>query len=184
MRILLVLVMTMAFLSSSMFAQADKKRGMRFGYISSKVSKTELDWLEDFDDGYKSFYVGFFNDAKLIPLLHLSTGLEYYQTGQKLNDSNKLILHYISLPLGLKLKLGPVQAFGGVHGAVKVSSRLTLLGESAPAKDIGTFDAGTFVGAGLKILFIGIEAKYTWGLVDIDDGYKNNFWQVGLTLWF
>jgi len=184
MRILLVLVMVLSFLSSSMFAQAEKKRGMRFGYISSKISKSELDWLEDFDDGYESFYVGFFNDAKIIPLLHWYTGLDYYQTGQKLNDNNKLVLHYLSLPLGLKLKLGPAQAFGGVHGAVKVSSRLTLLGESTSAKDFNTFDAGLFVGAGVKILFIGAEAKYTWGLVDIHNGYKNNFWQVGLTLWF
>lgn len=181
---MLVLVVILTFLSSSMFAQKEKNKGMRGGYISSNISKAEVDWLEDFDEGYKSFYVGFFNDTKIIPLLYFYTALDYYQTGQKLNDNNKLVLHYLSLPLGLKLKLGPAQAFGGVHGAVKVSSRLTLLGQSSSAKDINTFDAGFFVGAGLKILFIGAEAKYTWGLVDIDNGYKNNFWQVGLTLWF
>ena len=183
-RIVFVLVVVLSFLCSSMFAQAQKNKGIRFGYISSIISKAEVDWLDDFDDGYQSFYVGLFNDTKIIPLLYFYTALDYYQTGKKLNDNNKLILHYISIPLALKLKVGPAQAFGGLHGAVKVSSRLTLLGQSTPAKEVNTFDAGFFVGAGLKILFIGAEAKYNWGLVDIEGGYKNNFWQVGLTIWF
>ena len=180
MRIMLVLVVVLSFLSSSMYAQdaqapkKEKKRGLRFGYISSVISKAEVDWLEDFDDGFESFYVGFFNDAKIIPLLYFYSALDYYQTGQKLNDNNKLVLHYLSIPLGLKLKLGPAQAFGGVHGALKLSSKLTLAGESSSAKDINTFDAGFFVGAGVKIFFIGAEAKYCWGLVDLEKGYKNN----------
>ena len=57
-------------------------------------------------------------------------------------------------------------------------------GESSSAEGSSTFDAGGFVGAGIKVLFIGVEGKYNWCLVDIYSGYKNNFIQVGLTLWF
>ena len=63
-RILLVLVVVLSFLSSPMFAQKEKTTGMRGGYISSNISKAEVDWLEDFDDGYESFYLGFFKDTK------------------------------------------------------------------------------------------------------------------------
>jgi hypothetical protein len=179
MRVILVLVVALTVVSGSLFAGKD--RGIRGGYIEGKLDKGSAGL---FDKGYNSFYVGFFNDQKIIPMLYFYSGLDYYQTGSKTNDDNKLVLHYCSIPIALKLKIGPVMAFGGVHGAVKVSSRLTVLGESSPAKDFSTFDAGAFLGAGLHILFIGAEVKYTWGLVDIYNGYKNNFWQFGLTLGF
>ena len=86
--------------------------------------------------------------------------------------------------MALKLKIGPVQVFGGVHGALKVGSRLTVAGESSSVDGSSTLDAEGFVGARIKILFIGVEGKYNWGFVDIYRGYKNNFFQVGLTLWF
>lgn len=158
-----------------------KDRGIRGGWMESKISKGGDSYL---DAKYKSFYVGMFNDQELIPMLYIYTALDYYQTGSKYNDDNKLVLHYISIPVGLKLKIGPVQAFGGIHGAVKVSTAYTLLGQPVSSEKFSTFDAGTFIGLGLNIAFIGAEVKYTKGLVDINSGYKNNFWQGGLTLWF
>jgi hypothetical protein len=149
--------------------------------MESKINKGGDSYL---DAKYKSFYVGMFNDQELIPMLYIYTALDYYQTGSKYNDDNKLVLHYISIPVGLKLKIGPVQAFGGIHGAVKVSTAYTLLGQPVSSEKFSTFDAGTFIGLGLNIAFIGAEVKYTKGLVDINSGYKNNFWQGGLTLWF
>jgi len=175
----MVLVLALLVLSASVFAQKD--RGIRGGWMESKISKDGDSYL---DAKYESFYVGMFNDQKLIPMLYIYTALDYYQTGSKLNDDNKLILHYISIPVGLKLKIGPVQAFGGVHGAVKVSTRYTLLTQPVDSEKFSTFDAGTFIGLGVSIAFIGAEVKYTKGLVDINRGYKNNFWQAGLTLWF
>jgi hypothetical protein len=165
--------------SGSAFAQ---DRGIRGGYLEANLDKSGTGI---FDEGYSTFYAGFFNDQNIfIPLLYLYSGLDYYQSGSKVDDNNKLIIHYLSIPLGLKLKIGPLQAFGGVHGALKVSSTLEVLGIDPPESDISTFDAGWFAGAGIQILFIGAEAKYTWGLVDIYNGYKNNFWQLGLTLAF
>jgi len=176
----LVLTVSLTVVPGSLFAQKIDK-GIRFGYISSDIKKDGESWLEN---NHSSFYVGIFNDKRLIPMLYFYSAFEYYQTGNKLDDNNKLALHYLSVPIGLKLKIGPVQGFAGFHGAVKVSSRLTVLGESTSAEGFNTFDAGTFAGFGLRFLFIGAEAKYTWGLVNIKDGYKNNFFQAGVTLWF
>ena len=176
---ILVFVIVLTLVSGSMFAQ--KNRGIRGGWIESSIRKGSDDWLEA---KYTSFYVGLFNDQRLIPMLYIYTALDYYQTGSKHDDDNKLILHYISIPVGLKLKVGPLQLFGGVHGAVRVSTTLTLLAQPVTSEKFSTFDAGTFIGLGLNIAFIGAEVKYTKGLVDINRGYKNNFWQAGLTLWF
>jgi hypothetical protein len=174
------LVIALAVLSGPVLAQ--KTTGIHGGYIESDFKKSGNSYL-DFNK-HKNFYVGFCKDTKIIPLLHFMSGLDYYQAGAKLDDNNKLILHYLSVPLGLKLKLGPFEAFGGVHGAVKVSSKLTVLGQEVSGEKFSTFDAGYFVGAGLKILFIGAEVRYTQGFVDVYKGYKNNFWQAGLGLWF
>ena len=179
MRVMLVLLVALMVVPGPLSAK--NRRGIRAGYIDSKLDKGSEGL---FDEGYSSFYVGFYNDQRIIPMLYFSSGLDYYQTGSKKNDDNKLVLHYLSVPLALKLKIGPVHGFGGVHGAVKVSSKLTLLGESGSAKDFGSFDAGAFLGAGIQILFISAEIKYNWGLVDIYNGYKNNFMQAGLTLSF
>lgn len=176
---ILVLVIALSLFSGVSFAQ--KNRGIRGGWIESEISKDDEGYV---GRKYRSFYVGFFNNQRIIPLLYFYTALDYYQTGSKYDDNNKLVLHYISIPLGLKLRLGPVSAMGGVHGAVRVSSSYTLLGESRKLEGLSTFDSGAFLGAGLHIVFIGVEAKYTWGLSSVKDGYKNNFWQVGLTIGF
>ena len=176
---LLVVVIAMTLVSGPL--PAKNRRGVRFGYIDSKLDRGGAGL---FDRGYSSFYVGFYNDQRIIPMLYFSSGLDYYQTGSKQSEGNKLVLHWISVPLSLKLKVGPVHGFGGVHGAVKVSSKLTVVGADVSAKDFGSWDAGAFVGAGIQILFISAEVKYNWGLVDIYSGYKNNFLQAGLTLSF
>jgi len=176
---LLVLMIALTMVCGPLSAK--NRRGIRFGYIDSKLDKGSAGL---FDRGYNSFYVGFYNDQRIIPMLYFSSGLDYYQTGSKENDGNKLVLHWISVPLSLKLKVGPVHGYGGVHGAFKVSSKLTVVGQDIAASDFGSWDAGAFVGAGIQIFFISAEVKYTWGLVDLYNGYKNNFLQAGLTLSF
>ena len=177
----IVLMFLVALSLAVVSAPLSADTGIRAGYMNSTIRKGGEGF---FENNYESFYLGTLGDTKIIPLLYFGYGLEYYQTGSKLDDNNKLVLHYISLPLSLKVKFGPIQAFGGFHGAVKVSGSLTTLGQSTSAQGFETFDAGAFVGLGAKIAFIGAEARYTWGLIDIKDGYKNNYFQAGLTLWF
>lgn len=177
----IIVTFLMAFGLAVVSAQLSAGTGIRGGYINSTL-KRGGEGL--FDKNYESFYVGVFHDNNIIPLLDLGTGLDYYQSGSQLDDNNKVVLHYLSVPISLKLKIGPLHVFGGVHGAVKVGSTETVMGQSSTAEGYNTFDAGGFAGLGIKLFFIGAEAKYTWGFVDVKDGYKNNFLQAGLTLWF
>jgi hypothetical protein len=176
---LLIIAFVLCFASSSFIEAQD--RGFHAGYIGSNLKKDGDSW---FDNGHNSFFVGIHNNQRIIPMLFLYTALDYYQTGSRLNDNNKLVLHYISVPVGLKLRLGPVYGMGGFHGAVRVSTKLVVNGNDASTEGFNTFDSGAFVGAGVRLLFIGLEGRYTWGLSTVRNGYKNNFWQAGLTLYF
>lgn len=44
--------------------------------------------------------------------------------------------------------------------------------------------APLFMGAGLKILFITLEARYHWGITDVYQGYNNQYLQLGAAISF
>ena len=152
--------------------------GIRAGYHSSQ-------FFEDgnsYGDPMQSFYVGLFKDTKIIPLLDFGSGLEYYKNGVKIDDANKRELHYLSVPLDLKLKIGPVYALGGFSPSIKVAERITIDGSTEKPTDAQKaewFDIPFFLGAGVKILFISIEARYHWGIMEVTDGYKSQSFQLG-----
>lgn len=160
-----------------------KKNGIRLGYHSaamydngSKLSGTK---------NHQSFYLGFFRDTKLIPALHLGTGLEYFQNGYRIDNDNKLDLHYLSLPVDLKVKIGPVFALTGLAPSIKVSEKATINGtKSTPDEKSKSFDAPFLLGAGFKILFITVEARYHWGLIELHDGIKSQYLQIGAAISF
>jgi hypothetical protein len=168
------------------FAQKEdgkKIGGIRFGYHTaamydngSKLSGTK---------NHQSFYLGFFRDNKLIPALHLGTGLEYFQNGYRVDDDNRLVLHYVSIPLDLKVKLGPLFARTGFAPSFKVSEKAMVNGtNSAPNEKSKGFDAPFLLGAGFKILFITVEARYHWGLIELRDGVKSQYLQIGAAISF
>ena len=173
--------------SSEMKAQekgaGDRVGGIRIGYHSSQFASDG----EFYGDPMQSFYVGLFRDTKIIPLLHFGSGLEYYKNGVKIDDSNKRELHYLTLPLDLKLKLGPVFALGGFSPSFKVAERLTIAGTTAKpteAQKAEWFDIPFFLGAGVKIWFVSIEARYHWGIMEVTDGYKSQSFQLGAAISF
>lgn len=134
-----------------------------------------------------SFYVGFFRDNKIIPLLHFGTGIEYFQNGISYTDNSDRVLHTISVPLDLKVKLGPVFALGGIAANFKVSEKVKIGGESINPLEgdkSNWFDLPVFLGAGLKLAFVTIEARYHWGLVEARNGYYNQYFQVGAGISF
>lgn len=165
--------------------EGDKIGGIRLGWNTSAM----------FDDGSKlsgtenlqSFYFGLFRDNKIIPLLHFGSGLEYVQNGFQIDSDNKLVLHYISVPLHLKLKVGPVFGLAGFAPSFKVSEKIIIDGsKTSPSSDQKSdwFDVPFQAGVGLKILFITIEARYHWGLMEVNSGYKNQYFQLGAGISF
>ena len=163
----------------------DRVGGIRFGYHTANL------FLDGSKEGgannLTGFYFGFSRDNKLAPIIHLNTGLEYFQNGSKVNDDNKIVYHTISIPVTGKVKLGPVFAQAGFGANLKVAERVHIQGTSTtPDQDNRAkwFDVPFIVGGGVKILFISVEARYHWGLVDIDNGFHNQYFQLGASLTF
>lgn len=134
-----------------------------------------------------SFYIGFFSDNKIAPLLYFGKGLEYFQNGLTYAGDSERRLHTLSIPLYLKLKLGPVYGLGGIAGNVKISEKFTMSDYELNSGDndkSNWFDAPVFVGAGVKILAISVEARYHWGLLEVRNNLKSQYFQIGAALSF
>lgn len=171
------------FLVNSTLAQktGDKKwtSGIRGGYHTASFVM-DGDKPDDASN-LKNFYVGFFNENKIAPLLRLGKGMEYFQNGMRYTGGTERILHTISTPVYLKLKVGPVFGLGGIAADFKVSEKFNTGDVTVPV-DSGKsswFDAPVFLGAGVKVLFFTVEARYHWGLIEVRDGLHNRYFQVG-----
>ena len=113
-----------------------------------------------------SFYVGIFHDNKIAPILHFGTGLEYFQNGLKYSGNTERKLHTLSVPLYLKVKLEPVFALGGAAPSFKLKEQVEYKGSAYNPGDTDKakgFDVAAFLGAGIKILFVTVEAPVSLG---------------------
>ena len=158
------------------YAGDTKLGGIRAGWQRSNI------YLDGDGTDYplSSFYIGFYKNNKIAPIVNFTTGIEYFQNGFKEDNDNKSIYHTISIPLALKLKLGPAFALGGAGANFVVSEDTKILGESVDI-DVNTFDVPLFLGVGASILMFSIELRYHWGMLEINDsGAKNQYLQLGV----
>lgn len=161
----------------------DRIGGFRFGY---HVSNYYLDGEPWAAEGMGSFYAGLFRDNKILPMLYVGTELEYFKNGVQVDDFQR-DLHYLSVPLDVKLKLGPLFVLTGFAPSFKVAERFIEDGNSEkPSEDQKAewFDVPFFVGAGVKIMFITLEARFNWGLLEVMEGYNSRYLQLGLGISF
>ena len=187
--ILFVLLIT-----TGLFAQDknhdNKLLGVRAGWQSSGIYEDGS--LPEGWDPLNSFYAGFFKEIKLVPLLRFDAGIEYAPVGITDSDTDsKVVLHYLSIPLNLRVKLGPVYALGGAAANFRVAEKYTIAGESYTPEDddkSNVFDVPLFLGLGVKFMFLSIDARYYWGMLDVYDNNdisnKSNYLQVGASLYF
>jgi len=176
---------TMALYSQDNEKGGNKVGGIRAGWHYAVLEKSG--GRPDTTNALNSFYVGFFRDTKIIPLLNFGSGIEYFQNGMEYTNNSSRILHTISVPLDLKLKLGPVFVLGGIAANFKVSEKVKIGGEYVTpleADKTNWFDLPVFVGAGLKIWFVTVEARYHWGLLEARNGYYNQYFQLGAGISF
>lgn len=138
-----------------------------------------------YGDYRSSFFAGFFSNKQLgsTKLLQLNSALLYYQNGSHKDDNNYMRLHYLNIPVSLRVQVGPIYALGGVNGGIKLGGESYTLGIKSDVKDVNTWDAGVHLAIGAKIFMLGIEAKYNWGLVDLNNGYKTQYLQLGILLY-
>lgn len=184
----ITLLIFMLFLGVSLSQAQDNKEklfGIRGGWQSATM--VEDGAKADTVNNLNSFYVGVFRDNRLSKIFYFGTGLEYFQNGTKYSNNSKRVLHTISIPLDLKVKLGPVFVLGGIAANFKVSEKIVYNDNSTNPSDgnkSNWFDAPVFLGAGVKIFFFSIEGRYHWGLINANDGLHNRYFQLGVAVSF
>ena len=168
-------------ITSSQAQEASRRNGIRAGY--HLASMVEDGSKPDDAKNLSSFYVGFFREQPIKGIFSFNTGLEYFQNGQKLKgDDSKRVLHTLSIPVNLKVKIGPAFGVGGITANFKMAERIHLNGDKEKPSDdtkASFFDSAAFAGAGIKISVFIIEARYYWGLINVDNGLHNRYFQLG-----
>ncbi len=169
-----ILIVFLSLLFVPAYSQ-DKDFGIRAGWQSATT----------FNDGDKvqgaqnSLYVGVFRVRPIGgKVLSWVGGLEYSQQGHKDNDRNFRKIHYISLPASLRLKIGPAHALGGANVNFRVAEKVEVDGEDID-NNSNFLDIALHLGAGFNFGRLGVEARYHWGLMDVNDGNRNKYLQLG-----
>jgi len=137
-------------------------------------------------DRMNSFYVGLFKEKKIASILRFGSGLEYFKNGYNINDNLKRELHYLSVPLYLKVKVAFLYATGGTALNFRVSEKLpgNVLLDPLNNEQTAWFDMPLQLGLGVKILMFSVEARYNWGLFDMYNDSRNQYFQAGFTVSF
>ena len=182
--ILLVTTLLISFISYSQDEKKGEKDGPKqnFGFAAgANFAIIEESGSKDIT----TFYGGVIYDRKIVPFFKFRSGLTYLRNGVAFGDE-ELTIDYLQIPALLKIKLGPVYGLMGFTGALKLGSNSTE-GLDVKNSDIKSYDFGSQVGLGFKILFFSIEGKYTWGKTNIaaNSGpvdYHNRNFQLGLTM--
>lgn len=180
------LILLVAFFTISVnLVQAQNKIGIRTGYQNSTLQKDGS--MITGTDSYNSFYIGLFKTHKIIPAVHFGYGLEYMTTGAEWNDNaESVVLTNLSIPLYVEGKIGPVFALGGVAANFKINEKYSGIISDSPfgEENFNTVDFPAFLGAGFKILMFTLEARYHWGLTEINQGVKSQYLQLGVAVSF
>lgn len=159
--------------------------GIRAGYhIASMVENGSK---PDSASRKESFYFGLYREQNISKYFYYGAGLEYFQNGLKYTGDSKRILHTISIPINAKFKIGPAFALGGAAANFKVAERIKIGDNShEPSEENKSnwFDVPVFLGAGVTVLFITVEARYHWGLIEVRDGLHNRYFQLGAAISF
>ena len=178
-----ILVAGFAIYSHSVQAQGKRSIGIRAGYQISGLF--EGSGRLTGTSNYGSFYSGLFKEKKMLPFLHLGTGLEYCQNGAELTGDRKQVISYLGIPVHLKAKLGPLYALVGVQPKVKLSEKIILDGDKTSPTDeqkSKTMDFPAYGGIGFNILIVSIEARYHYSMFETNHGARNAYLQLGATL--
>jgi hypothetical protein len=181
---LLFILSILIFGSCTINAQgkSDKQKlvGIRAGYqISYMVNDGSI---PDSANGLDWFYVGLYRDQRVNKIFSYGAGLEYFQNGLTYPNNSERVQNTLSIPIHLKLKIGPVFAVGGIATNFKLTEKYEVGDNTYQPTDTSNsnwIDFAAFAGVGVKIFFITVEARYHWGLLEVRDGLNNRYLQIG-----
>ena len=163
--------------------EEDRWNGLRAGWYRSSLFDPDAETNPDPRNG---FYAGYYRNLIKVPLYRLSSGLEYHTSGA-VSGPSEVRLGYLYLCLNNRLKLGPVYVDLGLDPAFKLTEKFLLDGTEIDVDsefEGETFDLLLHGGAGFKFLFIGVEARYRYGLLEVYDNTRNTGLELGVTAFF
>jgi hypothetical protein len=190
----LVLLCLMLSFGSQTAKAGDDKHESKIGGVRAGWQKSALYDNGSTPQGFdplSSFYVGVYKEIKVVPLFRVGGGVEFSQIGMSGENTagleNMIKLQYVYIPLYAKLKLGPVFILGGGSPSFKVGEKQEIAGvnqEITSDNKANAFDFPVFLGAGVKVFFITVEARYGWGTIDVYENNKSQYLQVGAAISF
>jgi hypothetical protein len=158
--------------------------GVRAGYQTASTTNNG----GQIDGALGHIYLGAYKNIKLGlgDLLRINTGLEYMQNGHRKNEDNFRSINYLSIPLALRAKLGPLYAQGGMNANFKVGEKYEVNSQSVlkDTNKTSSFDAPLHIGVGFRLLIIDIEARYHRSFMDVNNGNNNSYLQIGAAFGF
>lgn len=141
-------------------------------------------------DARNGLFLGLRKDVKIVPMLHFNTGLLYTQQGASIEysegENSTLKSSYLDVPIGLKFKLGPIFATGGVSANIKLGDNFDDVYKGIPdAPELKAFDLVYSLGIGAKLAMLSIDLRWNNSFGDIikdNDGESimNSYFLVGL----
>ena len=186
---IMIILSVLIFGSCVMNAQekSDKQKllGIRAGFQTATMvyegskpdSASSLNW----------FYVGLYRDQKVNKIFSYGAGLEYFQNGLRYPNNSERIQNTLSIPIHLKVKIGPVFALGGIATNFKLTEEYKIGDNGYTPTDTAKsnwIDFAAFAGVGVKIIFITVEARYHWGLLEVRPDLYNRYFQIGAAFSF
>lgn len=155
-------------------------------YVRGGYHYSDLPGNADLDP-LSGFYLGYHHTLLKVPLVGISLGAEYNTAGARQDTPLGALeyrLGYFGLLVNGRLKLGIVYLDAGLTPAFTVGESVQLAGQDVGgAPEAENFDLVAHGGAGVKIAFLSVEARYRYGLIDVYDGVRNSGLQVGLA-WY
>jgi len=173
-RVLSLAIALMVVLPAAAKAQMSPvSAGIKGGINSATLSSDEDDDLKRLLGGVGGVFIG--RDISPNFGLQLEGLFSMRGAGFKDVDDAKINLQYIDVPVlarvGSPSNNGPrFFAFTGPQASLKVKSEIELFGVTESLDDeVKSFDFGWVVGAGVDMQRFTLDARYTLGLMNIDD---------------
>jgi len=173
-RVLSLAIALMVVLPAAAKAQMSPvSAGIKGGINSATLSSDEDDDLKRLLGGVGGVFIG--RDISPNFGLQLEGLFSMRGAGFKDVDDAKINLQYIDVPVlarvGSPSNNGPrFFAFTGPQASLKIKSEIELFGVTESLDDeVKSFDFGWVVGAGVDMQRFTLDARYTLGLMNIDD---------------
>lgn len=179
---LLISVMISGLLCADVQAQV-KEFGIRGGVQASVLSGSE-----GASDPLTAFYAGVYADHAILMsgFVSFSPGMEYMQAGSWTDADNYQRIHYLSVPLAVRVRFGPWFAQTGLNANFRLAEKLISNGQDVLDDDnrSGFFDLPFQVGAGVRIGQVALETRLNLGFLDVNNKDSLSSLQLGLCISF